>query len=233
MISLSVVHWLLAERGWTFEPGPGVIPDPISARRCCANSIPGAARLHRARHRAGAVGQEDGHDRQQRIVRNHPHVQQRLRRGRRAPATFIRRPAREIDALNAPLYATVNNGVYRAGFATTRTPTTRRDARCSTRSTGWTSGSRASRFLCGDADRSRLAAVHHADPLRRRLCRPLQMQPPAHRRLSEPAALSARALPDAGDCRDRRPLPIKRHYYDSHRHINPTGIVPIGPELTL
>ena len=29
MISLSVVHWLLAERGWTFDPGPGVIPDPI------------------------------------------------------------------------------------------------------------------------------------------------------------------------------------------------------------
>ncbi len=23
MISLSVVHWLLAERGWTFDPGPG------------------------------------------------------------------------------------------------------------------------------------------------------------------------------------------------------------------
>ena len=29
MISLSVVHWLLGERGWTFDPGPGVIPDPI------------------------------------------------------------------------------------------------------------------------------------------------------------------------------------------------------------
>src|SRR5947209_15356881 len=29
MISLSVVHWLLAERGWTFDPGEGVIPDPI------------------------------------------------------------------------------------------------------------------------------------------------------------------------------------------------------------
>ena len=29
MISLSVVHWLLAERGWTFDKGRGVIPDPI------------------------------------------------------------------------------------------------------------------------------------------------------------------------------------------------------------
>ena len=29
MISLSVVHWLLRERGWTFDEGPGVIPDPM------------------------------------------------------------------------------------------------------------------------------------------------------------------------------------------------------------
>jgi putative glutathione S-transferase len=26
---------------------------------------------------------------------------------------------------------------------------------------------------------------------------------------------------------------IKRHYYGSHRHINPTGVVPLGPELDL
>jgi putative glutathione S-transferase len=24
---------------------------------------------------------------------------------------------------------------------------------------------------------------------------------------------------------------IKRHYYASHRRVNPTGIVPLGPEL--
>jgi len=24
---------------------------------------------------------------------------------------------------------------------------------------------------------------------------------------------------------------IKRHYYMSHRHINPTGIVPVGPVI--
>ena len=26
---------------------------------------------------------------------------------------------------------------------------------------------------------------------------------------------------------------IKHHYYESHRRINPTGIVPVGPELIL
>jgi len=30
MISLSVVHWLMKENGWTFQDGPGVIADPIN-----------------------------------------------------------------------------------------------------------------------------------------------------------------------------------------------------------
>ena len=47
-----------------------------------------------ARHRPGPVGQADGHHRQRRIVRNHPHVQQRLRRRRaRRRATTTRRTA--------------------------------------------------------------------------------------------------------------------------------------------
>ena len=29
MIGLSVTHWLMADNGWTFEPGPGVVADPL------------------------------------------------------------------------------------------------------------------------------------------------------------------------------------------------------------
>src|SRR5690606_33086825 len=29
LISLSVVHPYMAENGWTFEPGPGVVGDPV------------------------------------------------------------------------------------------------------------------------------------------------------------------------------------------------------------
>ena len=28
-VSLSVTHWHMGENGWTFEPGPSVVPDPI------------------------------------------------------------------------------------------------------------------------------------------------------------------------------------------------------------
>jgi len=30
MISVSIVHWYMAENGWTFEDGDGVVPDPIN-----------------------------------------------------------------------------------------------------------------------------------------------------------------------------------------------------------
>ena len=33
MISLSVVHWLMRDKGWTFDDGPGVIPDPLFGAR--------------------------------------------------------------------------------------------------------------------------------------------------------------------------------------------------------
>ncbi len=29
-IGVSVVHWIMAEQGWTFEKGPGVIADPVN-----------------------------------------------------------------------------------------------------------------------------------------------------------------------------------------------------------
>ena len=46
-----------------------------------------------------------------------------------------------IDALNARIYETVNNGVYRCGFATRQQAYDKPSMRCSTRSTGWSSGS--------------------------------------------------------------------------------------------
>src|SRR5210317_567200 len=30
MISLSVVHWYMAENGWTFAPGPDMVPDSVN-----------------------------------------------------------------------------------------------------------------------------------------------------------------------------------------------------------
>ena len=44
MISVSVVHWLMRDEGWTFQPGPGVVED----------SVNGAQRLYQVYQRADA-----------------------------------------------------------------------------------------------------------------------------------------------------------------------------------
>src|SRR6201987_671495 len=29
-VSVSVVHWLMRDQGWTFAPGPGAVPDAVN-----------------------------------------------------------------------------------------------------------------------------------------------------------------------------------------------------------
>ena len=53
--------------------------------------------LHRPRHRAGAVGPAHPDHRQQRIVRDHPHVQQRIRCGGRAAGRLLSQGAARGD----------------------------------------------------------------------------------------------------------------------------------------
>ncbi len=113
MISLSVVHWLLAERGWTFDPGPGVIPDPIF----------GAGELREFYVKArpdysGRVTVPVLWDRKtSTIVNNESSEIIRMFNSAfdgvgAAEGDYYPTELRgEIDALNARVYATVNNGV--------------------------------------------------------------------------------------------------------------------------
>ena len=64
------------------------------------------------------MGQKDQEDRQQRVVRDHPHAQQRVQRHRRRRTDFYPPALRaEIERVNERVYHNVNNGVYRSGFA--------------------------------------------------------------------------------------------------------------------
>jgi putative glutathione S-transferase len=140
----------------------------------------------------------------------------------------------EIDAVNDRVYRQVNNGVYRAGFATTQAAYDEAVAdvfsgldwleeRLSTR-----------RYLVGDApteaDWRLFTTLVRFDPVYA-----------GHfkcnvRRIVDYAALWGylRDLfqhPGVADTVDVDA--IKRHYYVTHRGINPTGIVPAGPALDL
>ena len=138
----------------------------------------------------------------------------------------------EIDLLNDWIYPTINNGVYRAGFATTQQAyeTAYRDLfaalddielRLSTR-----------RYLTGEqiteADWRlfttllRFDAVYFGHFKTKR------------QRLEDYANISAyvRDLYQQPGIADTVDMPyIKLHYYGSHHTINPTGVVPVGPAL--
>jgi putative glutathione S-transferase len=119
MIGLSVVHWYMGADGWTFADGPGVIPDPIQ----------NAALLHQIYtasdpHFTGRITVPVLWDRKTaQIVNNESSEIIRMMNSAfdgvgAAPGDFYPEELREeIDAINARVYDTVNNGVYKSGFA--------------------------------------------------------------------------------------------------------------------
>ena len=233
-IGLSVTHWLMAEDGWTFDPAPGVIGDPLhnadAVWRLYARSEP---------EYTGRVTIPVLWDKQtSRIVSNESADIIRMfnsafdavgaAEGDYAPAALLG----EIDAINERVYAGLNNGVYRAGFA--RSQAAYDTAVADVFETlDWLEGllSRQT-FLCGDrlteADWRlfttllRFDAVYHGHfkcNVRRLVDYPVLW--------SYTRELYAR--PGIAPTVDFDH--IKRHYYQSHRHINPTGVVPAGPEI--
>ncbi|MFA7487583.1 MAG: glutathione S-transferase C-terminal domain-containing protein, partial [Lysobacteraceae bacterium] len=122
LLPVSVVHWRMLEHGWTFEEGPGVTPEPVM----------GARFLHQLYTRAqpGMSGRVTvpllWDQRGGRIISNESSELIRMFNtafddlGAR-PGDFYPAALRgQIDAINERVYEHVNNGVYRAGFATTQ-----------------------------------------------------------------------------------------------------------------
>ena len=119
VVSVSIVEPAMTDQGWRFGDYPGATRDAVNGATYLHEIYtPRRSAFHRPRDRAGAVGQGARHDRQQRIVRPPAHAQLGLRRARRR-AVDLYPPICEsaIDALNDEIYPSLNNGVYRAGFA--------------------------------------------------------------------------------------------------------------------
>ena len=179
MISLSVVHWLMGEEGWTFEPGPGVVPDPINEAKYLHEVYTAANPNYTGRVTVPVLWDKTNgvivNNESSEIIRmfNAAFDDVGAKPGDCYPAEL----RVEIDALNARIYATVNNGVYRAGFATTQHAYEEAVGPLF-ETLDWLEerlGDR--RYLVRRApDRGRLAAVHDAGALRHGLCRAFQMQ---------------------------------------------------------
>ncbi|RBP10575.1 putative glutathione S-transferase [Roseiarcus fermentans] len=236
MISLSVVNWLMAGRGWTFDPGPGVIADPLFGFDTLADFYRKARPDFTGRVTVPVLWDRDTNT----IVSNESSEIIRMFNSAfdavgAAEGDYYPEDLRgEIDALNDRIYATVNNGVYRAGFATSQ------DAyeeafRALFETLDWLDARLTVRqFLAGDrlteADWRLFTTLVRFDPVYfgHFKCNLKQIRdyPALSRYLRE-----LYRWPGVAETVDF--FHIKHHYYESHRGINPTGIVPLGPEMAL
>ncbi|WP_433875008.1 glutathione S-transferase family protein [Sinomonas atrocyanea] len=150
-----------------------------------------------------------------------------------APDLYPERLRDEIDEVNARVFKDVNNGVYRCGFAGSQESYDRAYARLWDAMDWLEERLTRQRYLVGDT-------ITEADV---RLFTTLARFDPVYHghfkcnrnKLTEMPALwgYARDLfqtPGFGDTIDF--VQIKRHYYIVHEDINPTQIVPAGPDLS-
>ena len=231
IIGLSITHWLMADEGWTFAPGEGVRPDPFGARA-----------LHEVYTRAdpaytGRVSVPVLWDTvENTIVSNESaDIIRMFNSGFDAVGAsgndYYPQPKRaEIDALNERIYDTVNNGVYKAGFARTQEA---HDAAIAALfdTLDWLEARLSLQpYLTGDqiteADWRlfttlvRFDAVYHG-----------HFKCNVRRLVDYPALLrQTRSLYQVpGVAETVKFEHIKHHYYLSHPWLDPTGIVPVGP----
>jgi glutathionyl-hydroquinone reductase len=233
-ISVSVVHWLMGDDGWTFDEGPGVVPDPLF----------GAHRLYEIYVRSnptytGRVTVPVLWDKQRAVIVSNESAEIiRMLNSAFADvgalsADFYPVELRDmIDAFNARIYATVNNGVYRAGFATTQAAYEEAVRPLFSTLDALEQRLATHRYLCGErlteADwrlfttlvRFDAVYVGHFKCNLRRIIDYPNLWGFARELYQYPGVAGTTDFTH-----------IKRHYYQSHKTINPTGIVPLGPDL--
>ena len=140
----------------------------------------------------------------------------------------------EIDRLNDVIYATVNNGVYRCGFAGTQDAYDEAAAALFETLDGLEQRLGTNRYLTGErlteADWRLFPTLFRFDAIYvthfkcnlRRISDYPNLSGYLRELYQMPGIAGTTDLADA-----------RTHYFTSHRSINPRGIVPIGPEIDL
>lgn len=233
-ISLSVVNPFMGEQGWTFEPGDDVVPDSLYQFDYLYQIYTQAEPKYNGRVTVPVLWDKQS----QTIVSNESSEIIRMfnsafdRVGAKAGDYYPEPLRNEIDALNDRIYNTVNNGVYKAGFATTQAAyETAAIALFDT--LDWLEERLSQqRYLAGEviteADWRLFTTLVRFDPVYvghfKCNIRRLVDYPNLFAYLRE-----LYQIPKVADTVNFSH--IKRHYYQSHKTINPTGIVPIGPDI--
>lgn len=232
VISLSVMAAVLSRKGWEFGTEPGATLDTVNGKSTLADIYLLADPRYNGRASVPVLWDK----KQRTIVSNESSEIIRMLNSAFDAFTDVHTDyypvelRAEIDRINEIVYPNVNNGVYRAGFATTQA-------------------------AYEEAARALFATL---DQLEQRLSRQRylvgrQITEADWRLFTTLVRFDAvyyshfkcnvRRITDYPNLwsylRDLYQVPgvaetvsldhIKRHYYGSHRNLNPSGIVPIGP----
>ncbi len=234
VVSMSVVDPIRDEHGWAFRDVPGAEPDPVNGFSLLSEAYDATDTAYQGRVSVPVLwDRETG-----RIVNNESaDVIVMLNEawdewGNSSVDLYPVALRPDIDELNARVYETVNNGVYRAGFATTQAAYEAAvgllfetldalDERLATR-----------RYLFGEqltlADWRLFTTLLRFDPVYN-----LHFKCNVRRVVDYPQLWPyLRDLLTVARVRETVDMDhIKRHYYCTHPSINPHGIVPVGPLL--
>ena len=234
MISMSVVNAFMGDEGWTFAPGEGVVADPILNATNVHEIYTAAQADYTGRVTVPILWDKKNHT----IVSNEsPEIIRMFNSafddvgaipGDFSPPELLA----EIDELNEFIYPTINNGVYRAGFATAQEAYDEAVVEVFNALDTLEARLENRRYLTGktitEADWRLFTTLVRFDAV-----------------YVGHFKCNLRRIVDYpniwGYLRDLYQVPgieetvamdyIKAHYYGSHESINPTRIVPIGPDI--
>lgn len=236
VISLSVVDPIRDDRGWAFTGAPRTDLDRVNGFRFLAEAYLATDPAYHGRVTVPVLwDRETG-----RIVNNESAEVIRMLNREFDAFTDVEldlypaEHAAEIDEVNARVYDGLNNAVYRAGFGRTQEAY---DAAVHDvfATLDWLDERLADqRYLVGsamtEADWRLFTTLVRFDPVY-----------VTHFRCDRNRVVDYPAL--SGYLRDLYAVPgvaatvdfdqIRRHYYLTHRELNPRGILPIGPDLDL
>ena len=231
-VTVSVVHPLMLDQGWSFEPGEGVVADPVHGAEFLHQVYTAARPDYNGRvtvpvlwdKEAGTIVNNESSE----IIRFFDREFDAIGSG---GTHFYPRDLRaEIDAANASVYTAINNGVYKAGFATSQEAYEEAVGALFQELDRLEHHLAEHRYLVGDriteADWRLFTTLVRFDPvyvghfkcnLRRLVDYPNLWG--YTRELYQ--------IPGVAETVDMSH--IRQHYYRSHRSINPSGVVPSGP----
>jgi glutathionyl-hydroquinone reductase len=233
-ISVSIVHWFMGDQGWSFHEGSGVVSDTVMGARYLHEIYTASDPTYTGRATVPVLWDKLRGE----IVSNESSEIIRMLNsafdevGAAAGDFYPFDLREEIDRLNACIYTSINNGVYRAGFAKTQLAYEQAVVPLFETLNQLEHRLRGRRFLCGDrpteADRRLFTTLVRFDSVY-----------VGHfkcnlRRLVDYENLWAytrELYQHSGIANTMDFMHIKRHYYEIPPSLNPGEIIPVGPEL--